>query len=133
MQPNQDFPPLSNWSSPQPVGEVQAELDAARSETFTATQRILSAAEEIDDLAKALENKDLAKKLQTLVGDIFTASTFQDITGQRLSKVAKLVNTSAQAASQVVSADNPASLLNGPQLNGEAPDQDEIDRLFAGE
>ncbi|MDH5772966.1 MAG: protein phosphatase CheZ, partial [Rhodospirillaceae bacterium] len=75
------------------------ELSAIVSATEEATNNILGAAEDIEDLAqqlrdrlddvKALEN---VNKISELVIGIFENCNFQDITGQRTSKVVKTIN-----------------------------------------
>jgi len=90
--------------------------------------------------------------LVTLVTNIFEASNFQDITGQRINKVVKtlkhieakidaLVEAMGEEADGAQGTKAPATdmsepaddetLLNGPQLPEAAIDQDEIDRLLA--
>ena len=71
------------------------ELDAVMGGTEQATQKILAAAEEIDQVANtlsaALKNEfeqGLAQDVQDRVIQIFEACNFQDVTGQRITKVA---------------------------------------------
>jgi len=76
---------------------VSDELGAVVSGTEQATQSILEAAEEIDQAAAALastnsedQRRQLAQEVQERVVGIFEACNFQDLTGQRITKV---VNT----------------------------------------
>ncbi|MEZ5669595.1 MAG: protein phosphatase CheZ [Alphaproteobacteria bacterium] len=127
------------------------ELDAIVQATEEATNEIMEAAETIETFSGQLDEAG-----QEAVGDavtrIFQACSFQDITGQRISKVvgalkhieAKvehmvgLLGGSALAASLVQAGpaepaepeDPEAKLLNGPQLPGKATRQDEIDAMF---
>ncbi|HET8729427.1 MAG TPA: protein phosphatase CheZ [Alphaproteobacteria bacterium] len=126
------------------------ELDAVVGATEDATGRILDAAEQIQTIAEGLE-QPARDQLVDLVTGIFEASNFQDITGQRISKVVRtlkhietkidvliavLGEEVERAKEQAEGAGMPAAatdadLLNGPQLPGNANDQDEIDRLLA--
>ena len=85
--------------------------------------------------------------LQAATTRIYEACSFQDITGQRITKVvttlkaiegkiAQIIGTFGRAGS-IASADlrkatHPeAELLNGPQLPANAMDQSDIDKLLA--
>ncbi len=137
------------------VTRVIKEMDAVFSDTSGATNRILKAAEEIDENASALmgllkggQELGLAQDIQDRVTAIFEACNFHDLTGQRISKIGmtlKMVEEhlarmmeiwsvierfnvdAAQAAGN--SLDN---LINGPKLSGDSGhcSQDDIDRLF---
>ncbi|WP_366656464.1 protein phosphatase CheZ [Fodinicurvata sp. EGI_FJ10296] len=126
------------------------ELDAVVGATEEATGTILDTAEQIQNIAATLEG-DVSDQLMTHTINIFEACNFQDITGQRITKVVNtlkhienkidtLVNVlgeevakarSSGAAQSADAADVDMSLLNGPQLPDKAIDQDEIDRLLA--
>ncbi len=125
------------------------ELDAVVQATETATATILDAAELASALADELDGPQ-ADRLRAIVTSIYEASNFQDITGQRITKVvrtlryieAKVVtlvrafgqdieaSPEALRLSAEVAADDRA-LLNGPQLPNKANSQDEIDALLA--
>ncbi|MGA8075882.1 MAG: hypothetical protein WBD53_04450 [Xanthobacteraceae bacterium] len=114
---------------------IADELDAVVSGTAQATQRILAAAEEIDQLADNLSaalkgrmEQELAQDIADSVLRIFEACNFQDLIGQRVAKVMKTLQTGEPPVS--VTADTPA--LHGPRLNGDAGhmSQAEIDALF---
>jgi chemotaxis protein CheZ len=71
------------------------ELDAVMGGTEQATQKILAAAEEIDQAANTLSaslknefEQGLTQDIQDRVIQIFEACNFQDVTGQRITKVA---------------------------------------------
>ncbi|MEP3667543.1 MAG: hypothetical protein ABJN42_12535, partial [Roseibium sp.] len=72
---------------------VTNELDAVVSGTEGATETILSAAEFIDETANTLsarvgkEESELAGDIRDQVVQIFEACNFQDLTGQRITKV----------------------------------------------
>jgi chemotaxis protein CheZ len=135
----------------QHVATANDELDAIIEATEQATNGILEAAEKIEAVAAGL-TPEAAEALTDAVTKIYESCNFQDITGQRITKVVnalKHIETkvdrlmAAFGASAPVRADKPAAepaadedlekaLLNGPQLPQEATTQDDIDRLFAG-
>lgn len=102
--------------------------------------------ETLDEVAAGLTGKQ-SEQLNDATTRIYEACSFQDITGQRISKVvhtlkaidAKVAHiiatfkTSAGSApaGAVHSAQDSEGLLNGPQLPMVAMDQSEIDRLMA--
>ncbi len=118
------------------------ELDAIVQHTAAATDQILETCETLDRVAGALDG-ELAASLQDATTRIYEACSFQDITGQRITKVVATLKTieskvahivavvggAGAEASAPVSAD--AALLNGPQLPANAMDQSDIDRLLA--
>jgi len=77
-----------------PMARLGRELDAVIGDAEQATQNILKAAEDIDQLANTLSALLKGGYVQGLVQDIrdhvvriFEACNFQDLTGQRVSKV----------------------------------------------
>ena len=122
------------------------ELDAIVVHTATATDSILACCENLDDLSKTLDAEH-AEVLQAALTKIYEACSFQDITGQRISKVVTTLkaielkvagimevfapNGFPQQSVQKPSIDAPASLLNGPQMPAVAMDQSAIDALLA--
>src|SRR5580704_11672165 len=76
------------------MAKVNGELGAVVGGTEEATQQILEATEAIDNAATALsrvtspdQQKILSEEIQERVVSIFEACNFQDLTGQRISKV----------------------------------------------
>ncbi len=123
------------------------ELDAIVEATEQATNGILEAAETMESLIGSLE-PEVAEKLTEAVTKIYESCNFQDITGQRITKVVKalkhieakvegLLRAFGNVAGVPVSApsdanvDPDAALLHGPQLAANAHSQDDIDRLFS--
>jgi chemotaxis protein CheZ len=122
------------------------ELDAIVQHTAAATHAILESCEMLDEVAAAVSG-DAANKLQDAVTKIYEACSFQDITGQRITKVvttlkiiedkvALIVNTFGVRGETIEMPAPPpvasdADLLNGPQLPSNAMDQSEIDKLLA--
>lgn len=128
--------------------DASDQLDAVVTATEEAAGKIMDAAEEIGELAAKSKGK-MAKELERISTDIFEASSFQDITGQRVTKVvntlkhleerlaslAKAIGDNGEgdddgAAKSIDEMEN-KDFLNGPQLEHSANDQDAIDALMA--
>lgn len=120
------------------------ELDAIIAHTASATHAILETCETLDSVAGLLEGAPAAQ-LQGATTRIYEACSFQDITGQRITKVVNTLKAIESKIGQLVMAfgdaegnATPASmpqaepaLLNGPQLPAMAMDQSDIDKLLA--
>ena len=112
---------------------IAHELDAVTGGATQATQKILAAAEQIDQLADNLSaalqgriEQDLAQDISDLVIRIFEACNFHDLIAQRVDKVMKTLNSDAPAP------DEATPQLYGPRLvhdDGHMT-QAEIDALF---
>ena len=131
------------------VDEATGELDAIVEATETATSTILEAAEHMDTVAADVAALDdgsakamaQSEKIGELTAEIFTACSFQDITGQRISKVVAVLKELEQRTADLLgddaiqstpkSTDPDAHLLNGPAAAGEGVDQDAVDAMFA--
>lgn len=127
--------------------ETIKQLTETVEEAEEATNIILSAGEALEELADTVDEKT-AKKIHEICTNIYQASNFQDIGGQRINKVLTTVreiitNLDAAAAAigelyieenapvdehQVTEEEN---LLHGPQLHQDANTQAEIDALLA--
>ncbi|MFN7038473.1 MAG: protein phosphatase CheZ [Alphaproteobacteria bacterium] len=121
-----------------------SELTAVTEATEKSTNTILDAAESIQNLALKINDPEIVNQINEKTTLIFEACNFQDITGQRLNKVTKIledidstVNSLIEATSGIASskkkkeADVVApTLMNGPQLEQFAPSQSDIDDLF---
>jgi len=141
----------------QEMAKVNGELGAVVGGTEQATQQILEAAESIDQAASALakvnspdQQKILSEEIQERVISIFEACNFQDLTGQRITKVMATMRfieqhiyammeiwggvdaIRAHAPAIVDTREGDAKLLNGPKLDGDVghASQDDIDALF---
>lgn len=121
------------------------ELDAIVAHTGAATESILEACERLDALGETLIG-DAAQRLQSATVKIYEACSFQDITGQRITKVVSTLKTIETTIERIVTTFGAASverkqapasvrpvesLLNGPQLPASAMDQSDIDKLLA--
>ena len=132
-----------------------AELDAIVTATERATNSILGAAEGLQEIGAKLReggaDADACDEIDTHVTDIFLACSFQDITGQQTTKVINVLRYLERRIKSVidiwgVEGAKPsgartgsmekwddATLLLGPQLEGNGVSQDEIDRMLDGE
>jgi chemotaxis protein CheZ len=124
------------------------ELDAIVAHTASATNAILACCETLDEVGAAASG-EMAAKLTDVTTRIYEACSFQDITGQRITKVVATLKTIEEKVASIIAAFGDrsemtaaplpvassvvteASLLNGPQLPTAAMDQSEIDRLLA--
>jgi chemotaxis protein CheZ len=139
------------------MAKVNGELGAVVGGTEHATQRILEAAESIDQAASALgkvtshdQQRILSEEIQERVVSIFEACNFQDLTGQRISKVMTTMKfienhitimmdiwggvdaIKSHAPFMPDNRQGDAKLLNGPKIEGDVghASQDDIDALF---
>ena len=119
------------------------ELDAIVQHTASATDSILEACESLDALGSGLA-PEIASALQDATTRIYEACSFQDITGQRISKVVntlKAIETKVanildnfgheECQTSPIPRNRAEGLLNGPQLPDAAMEQTDIDRLLA--
>ncbi|CAN0150789.1 unnamed protein product [Chrysoparadoxa australica] len=137
------------------IAIVSDELDAVVRATEDATNSILESAETIDNVAEQLRSSNdtfysqLGEQLAEQSMNVYEACNFQDITGQRITKVVnamKFVEERIQAMITIWGEedfkeiapsttmdhkhDPDAALLSGPQMEGEGISQSEIDALF---
>lgn len=132
-----------------------SELDAIVISTERASFEILNAAEKLMELASRLRadgaEAELCSAIEVEVSNIFTACSFQDLTGQRTSKVVNALRYIEQRINAMMSIwgedglrgvkpiveastdKRPdAHLLNGPQLEGQGVSQADVDSMFGG-
>jgi chemotaxis regulatin CheY-phosphate phosphatase CheZ len=131
-----------------------SELDAIVTSTERASFDILNSAERLMDLGSKLRrggaDPEVCSEIESEVSNIFTACSFQDLTGQRTSKVINALRYIEQRVNAMIaiwdvqgvkpSTDVPdafvdkrpdAHLLNGPALEGQGVSQSDVDALFA--
>ncbi len=122
------------------------ELDAIVEHTAVATNAILESCELLDGIATNVSG-EAAALLQDAVTKIYEACSFQDITGQRITKVVTTLKAIEGKVAQIITtfgveigSNEPreavvtpagTELLNGPQLPSNAMDQSDIDKLLA--
>ena len=130
------------------------ELEAIVGATESATNQIFEAVESIEELGASLQ-ADQAEKITAAVTSVYEACGFQDITGQRITKVvtalrhieAKVEGLLEAFGQEFRSVSPPADkpeaapaddksarpdehLLNGPQMPEDAISQEDIDALL---
>lgn len=125
------------------------ELDAVVQATEQAASAFMDAADELGRLAELAED-GMSEQLRALSTRIYEASSFQDITGQRISKVVSALRQiegkvteithvvdGGPSAGETAADPQPAvedpekELLNGPALPGNANSQEDIDAILA--
>ncbi|MFC7331809.1 protein phosphatase CheZ [Rhodocista pekingensis] len=124
------------------------ELDAVVGHTEEATNRIMDACDQIMAMSGEVPG-EVSNRLMMITTGIYEACNFQDITGQRISKVVralKHIEAKVEAlllafgeevqrrhpnvVEEVKKDDEDKFLLHGPQLSGQGVDQSFIDSLF---
>jgi len=140
-------------SDPDQSNRTAAELQAVVTGTEAATDTILAAAERIDAIVQGRLTSDDrattadATEIAACVVQIFEACNFQDITGQRITKVVESLQFIEERISSMVDVwqtlekidrsketeSGKRSLVNGPALEGDGGivSQDDVDALFS--
>jgi len=129
------------------------ELDAIVAVTEQATNQILNASEEISELLDKMKERSNDVGINTMIDEamgkainIMEACNFQDISGQRTTKVIKTIQYLEERILSMIgiwgedgfkdievdraALEGDAALLNGPQHEEAAIDQSDIDALF---
>ena len=144
-----------NEKSEKAITDASSHLDEVIKATEQASTSIMDAADIIQNNAAGIGGEKEQKIIEA-TNQIYEACNFQDITGQRINKVIKLLANIEERITRLVtlfgateeantSTDNNNSnnvlnitlptddkdLLNGPQLSSNASSQAEIDQLFA--
>jgi chemotaxis regulatin CheY-phosphate phosphatase CheZ len=145
--------PLESGASSKRINLATEELDAIVHATERATSDILNSAERILELADKVRKHDLADaagELESEATNILVSCGFQDITGQRISKVVATLRyleervdamiriwglegvKSEELPPAALDLRSDAHLLNGPALR-DGIDQSAVDSLFNAE
>ena len=129
------------------ITDASLHLDEVVKATEQATNAIMDATDVIQQTVGGVGGEKETAIMEA-TNRIYDACNFQDITGQRVNKVIKLLaniesrvgklnallspvaSEDAKAAPALVKNDD-KSLLNGPALPSQAASQDDIDKLFA--
>src|SRR3954454_11375925 len=132
-------------------GEASEELDSVVLATETATSDILACAERIQEIAWTLREQGVESEVCDLLDanatEIYTACSFQDITGQRTRKVIQVLRyledrinamigiwgldgAMAAEAAEARAVDEDKALLNGPARPGTGLDQSDVDMVM---
>jgi len=133
---------------------VASELDAIVSSTERATQQILEGAETIEAITQEIRShadayvSRLADDINETIVGMYEACNFQDITGQRITKVVRTLKYIEDRITAMIDIwgpeniadiipkaqeehkDEEAKLLNGPALENQGISQADIDALF---
>lgn len=135
------------------IPSAHDQLDAIIDSTEGAASVIMDTADALEEISTELGETPQAERLSNLSIELFQASSFQDLTGQRITKVtttlmqleSRLSSLAEAIGDQFVEPDEEEiierdedgvvkdhkDLLNGPQLEGEGNSQAEIDALLA--
>ncbi len=155
MDTRREIASLQTQGSDKKIHAMTDQLDAVVGDTEGATNMILEAVESIEDKNESLElNSTSPEELEIVEGitnavmKIYEACNFQDITGQRISKVVgtlKFVEDRIDSMIQILGGDKEfedadkidqemqmdgAVELSGPRAEGQEISQDDIDALF---
>ncbi len=133
------------------IPDAGDQLDAIVATTEDAASAIMDAADTISTIAGEIDGEPAAK-LEEVSTNLFQASSFQDLTGQRVTKVTRTLNHLEERLSALADAIgddfiapaeddievddegiavNDDDLLHGPQLEGEGNSQADIDAILA--
>ena len=132
-------------------GEASEELDSVVQQTEAATSDILACAERIQEMAWTLREQGVEGEVCDLLDanatEVYTACSFQDLTGQRTRKVIGVLRylegrinamidiwgldgaMSAEAA-ETRAVETGKALLNGPAKPGQGLDQADVDMVM---
>ena len=136
--------------APQNISKASMELGEVVKATEEATNNIMDAADVIQEAAGNISDADASAKIMDATIKIYDSCNFQDITGQRINKVIRLLETvegrivrlvelfggalpeGYEPPEHVQRRDRPdEELMSGPQLAKDAPNQEDIDKLLA--
>ncbi len=155
LETRREIASLSASKNGQKINSVTDQLDAVVGDTETATHTILEAVEGIEDMNDSLalhasspEEIESIEAISNAVMKIYEACNFQDVTGQRISKVVTTLSFVDERISKMIDilggenelqefeiAEMPPQFdedveLSGPRPEGQEISQDEIDSLF---
>jgi chemotaxis protein CheZ len=138
IAPHENSPPAAAKA------RIAGELTAATQDSERATQKILAAAEDIDQAANNLSatlkgdfELGLAQDIRERVIQIFEACNFQDLISQRIAKVTASFDGLAHQIARATAALSQlggAPPLHGPRLHGDLGhvSQHDVDCMFDG-
>lgn len=133
------------------IPDANEELNAILGATEEAAGQIMDAADQVGELAGSVD-KRTGEELQNISTRLYEASAFQDICGQRITKVLAILkfleerlamlaetlgDSQMDEEDETVEYDenglavDAKKLLHGPQLDGDGISQDEVDALLA--
>lgn len=115
-----------------------AELAAAMEAMEKACACVLGTAERVDEHARAIsaaarskKTRELASDIQQQMARVYELCNFQDVAGQRIAKVIRLLSGDPEPPTDDRAASG-GCLINGPQLDGASGHvtQDDVDAMF---
>lgn len=155
MDTRREIASLNTQESGKKIHAMTDQLDAVVGDTETATNSILEALESIEDNNASLElnatdpdELEITEAISNAVMKIYEACNFQDITGQRISKVVGtliFIEDRIQSMIEILGGEEEVGAgglieqevqkdgeveLSGPRAEGQEISQDEIDALF---
>jgi chemotaxis protein CheZ len=110
------------------------ELEAVVQATESAANRIMEAAEAINDwLRDGRRDPEAFESIARRVGTIFEACTFQDVTGQRIRRAIQHLQQVETMLNEMMPEGAQASVAEPAPAPASSPDlaQDDVDRMFA--
>lgn len=138
--------------------EISDELDAVIESTEQATSDIMENSENIEDLVNDLKKQikdpavnDTLDKICENTSNIIVSCSFQDITGQRVTKVIRAMQYVEERINSLIATwgeeeiqktkieppkeevDEYKKYLHGPALKGQGVSQDEVDAMLKGQ
>jgi hypothetical protein len=131
------------------IGEATNELDAIVKATEQATGEILAAAEHLQEVAWTMREAGVEGAACDIIDqratDIYTACSFQDVTGQRTQKVIQVLRYLEDRLGTMIAISGgdwkatpatgdrvgDAALLNGPALPGRGLVQSDVDAMMS--
>lgn len=155
LETRREIASLSSSKNGQKINSVTDQLDAVVGDTENATNAILEAVESIEDKSESLqlhagspEEVESIEVISNAVMKIYEACNFQDVTGQRISKVVATLSFVDERISKMIDIlggeeelqeldavelaqqyDEDVE-LSGPRPEGHEISQEEIDSLF---
>jgi chemotaxis protein CheZ len=145
------FSITTNNNNEPAIVDASAHLDEVIKHTETATNSIMDAVDVIQNAAGTIGG-EAQQSITDAAMRIYEACNFQDVTGQRIRKVIKLLEniedrigklnalfgnevpampTAKDGSNVITMPTDDKALMNGPQLSSNAVSQDDIDALFA--
>lgn len=141
----------SRNASAKDIPNALVQLSSIREATEGAAGLVMDAADQMGAIAEKADI-ELSATLMDVSINLYEATSFQDLCGQRLTKIERLLSELEQNLTLLADkigdeeikesqdevqfdehgfAINAENLLNGPQLDGEGQSQDDIDALMA--
>jgi chemotaxis protein CheZ len=121
------------------IPNITTDLGSVISQTEKSVMSILDLSGEIADISKKIPNLEIREELTSKSIKIIELCHFQDLTGQRIKRIADHLNGMESIIYKMLHVLRPEEslrnkfndpLLNGPQKDHETPSQKDIDTLF---